>query len=124
MLSLGFYINLEYRIDRNDHTINELNKLGITLERFNAIMCAAGNIGCTMSHIKCIELAKTRNYPHVFICEDDITFTNPELLKTHVSKFEKSNIEWDVLVILFRHLNKLRISALERIIARQLLVIL
>jgi GR25 family glycosyltransferase involved in LPS biosynthesis len=99
MLTLGFYINLEYRIDRNEHTIEELNKIGVKLERFNAIMCASGNIGCTMSHIKCIELAKSRNYPHVFICEDDITFTKPKLLKDHVSKFENSNIEWDVLII-------------------------
>jgi GR25 family glycosyltransferase involved in LPS biosynthesis len=52
-----------------------------------------------MSHIKCIELAKQRNYSHVFICADDITFTNPELLKENVAKFENSNIPWDVLII-------------------------
>lgn len=99
MLSLGFYINLEYRVDRNEHVLNELKKIGVTLERFNAITCAAGNIGCSMSHIKCLELAKSRNYPQVFICEDDITFTNPDLLKENVSKFENLNTEWDVLII-------------------------
>jgi GR25 family glycosyltransferase involved in LPS biosynthesis len=99
MLSIGFYINLEYRIDRNEHVLDELKKIGVNLERFNAITCSAGNIGCSMSHIKCIELAKERNYPHVFICEDDITFTNPNLLKENVSKFENLNINWDVLII-------------------------
>jgi GR25 family glycosyltransferase involved in LPS biosynthesis len=64
--------------------------MGITGERFQAIRMDNGAIGCTMSHIKCLELAKQRNYPQVFICEDDILFTNPEILKENLAKFEQS----------------------------------
>jgi hypothetical protein len=94
------YINLENREDRLQHVKTELNKMGITGERINAIRMTDGAIGCSMSHIRCLETAKERNLPYVFICEDDIFFLNPELLRENVVKFSKNtNIHWDVLII-------------------------
>jgi GR25 family glycosyltransferase involved in LPS biosynthesis len=94
------YINLEHRKDRLTHVTKELEKIGIQGERFNAVKTKDGAIGCTMSHIKCLELAKERNYETVFICEDDITFTNPEVLLDSLQKFyENTSIQWDVLLI-------------------------
>jgi GR25 family glycosyltransferase involved in LPS biosynthesis len=94
------YINLEHRKDRLTHVTKELEKIGIQGERFNAVKTKNGAIGCTMSHIKCLELAKERNYETVFICEDDITFTNPEVLLDSLQKFyENTSIQWDVLLI-------------------------
>jgi len=94
------FINLENRTDRLEHALNEFKKLNIEAERINAIKMNNGAIGCTLSHIKCIELAKSRNYEQVFICEDDITFLNPELLKNHIELFANNDdILWDVLII-------------------------
>lgn len=94
------FINLEHRTDRLQHVTQELYKIGVDqAERFPAIRTASGNVGCTMSHIKCLEIAKQRNYPHIFICEDDITFTDPRVFLTSLQKLHESNIEWDVLVI-------------------------
>jgi GR25 family glycosyltransferase involved in LPS biosynthesis len=94
------YINLEHRKDRLEHVTKELAKLGIQGERFNAIKTTAGAIGCSMSHIKCLELAKERNYEYIFICEDDITFLNPKLLLDNLQQFyDNKDIEWDVLLI-------------------------
>lgn len=94
------FINLEHRIDRLFHVREEFNKMKwYHAERFPAIKMAAGNIGCTFSHIKCVELAKSRNWPYVFICEDDITFTNPQVLMNSIEKFANANIDWDLLVI-------------------------
>jgi hypothetical protein len=94
------YINLDYRTDRLEHVLAEFKKVGIkNAERFSAVRMKAGNVGCTLSHIKCLELAKDRNWDHVFICEDDITFTNPQVLKDSADKFMNSGISWDVLVI-------------------------
>jgi GR25 family glycosyltransferase involved in LPS biosynthesis len=74
--------------------------MGISVERVNAVKMKNGAVGCTMSHIKCIELAKQRDYEQVFICEDDITFTNCELLKKQLEKFANDeNIMWDMLII-------------------------
>jgi GR25 family glycosyltransferase involved in LPS biosynthesis len=94
------FINLENRTDRLEHALTEFDKLGIKAERVKAVKMKNGAIGCTMSHIKCIELAKSRNWDQVFICEDDITFLNPELLKRNIDLFVKNDdILWDVLII-------------------------
>jgi GR25 family glycosyltransferase involved in LPS biosynthesis len=95
------FINLESRPDRREHVERELKKMNIEAERMNAIKMTEGAIGCTLSHIRCLELAKERQYPHVFIIEDDITFLQPELLLENLKKFEE-NLElqrWDVLII-------------------------
>ena len=96
------YINLGYRTDRNAHCIAEFQKLGIpesNIERFHAIQTTTGSLGCTMSHIKCLEIAKQRGYDQVFICEDDIEFTNADLFKTQLKRLYDSKLPWDTLVI-------------------------
>jgi GR25 family glycosyltransferase involved in LPS biosynthesis len=94
------FINLEHRKDRLEHINTQFKILGISGERINAVKMKQGAIGCTLSHIKCIELAKERNWEYVFICEDDITFTNSKLLLKNLNKFWKNDdIKWDVLII-------------------------
>jgi glycosyl transferase family 25 len=100
MLSHVLYINLKSREDRNLHVLNELKQLNITNPiRIDAIKNENGAIGCSMSHIKCLEYAKSNHFPNVFICEDDITFTNPSLLLSNINQMETSNINWDVVII-------------------------
>jgi GR25 family glycosyltransferase involved in LPS biosynthesis len=100
LLKNTLFINLESRTDRLHHALSEFKKMNINAERIDAVKVYNGAVGCTMSHIKCIELAKQRGYDFVFICEDDITFTNPTLLKQQLEKFEKNeDISWDVLII-------------------------
>ena len=99
-----FYINLESRPDRKEYVLNELNKIGISdshATRFNAIKLASGNgaLGCSMSHLKCLEIAKQNNWPHVLICEDDITFLDPLLFKKQINQFLKNNKKWDVVLL-------------------------
>ena len=94
------FINLEHRTDRLEHALSEFKKMDINAERVNAIRPKSGAVGCTMSHIKCLELAKKRDYEYVFVCEDDITFTNPDLLKENMKKFvENKEIQWDMLIV-------------------------
>jgi len=94
------FINLEHRTDRLQHSKREFQKLGIRTERVNAVRTKTGAIGCTLSHIRCLEMAKKRDYEYVFICEDDICFTNPELLKSNMELFARNNtFHWDVLII-------------------------
>ena len=94
------YINLACRTDRNTHVQSELKKIGVNNpERFNAIKLEDGALGCSMSHLKCIELAKKNNYEYVFICEDDIEFLNTELFLTQLKNFLSSNIKWDVVLV-------------------------
>jgi len=100
LLKNTLVINLEHRKDRLEHVQSEFKKMGIDAERINAVKMNNGAVGCTMSHIKCLELAKQRDYEYVFICEDDITFRNPELFKRNLQKFyENDDINWDLLII-------------------------
>ena len=100
ILEYVLYINLNHRIDRNQHILLELAKLGIKKPgRFNAIKMQNGAIGCTMSHIKCLEMAKEHGWPYVMICEDDAVFSQPDILLDSARKFLESNIDWDVLLI-------------------------
>jgi hypothetical protein len=100
LLKYILYINLDERHDRLKHVQNEMDKLGVIGERVSAIKMPDGAVGCTMSHIKCLELAKSRGWPHVFICEDDILFLNPDVLKENLLKFSGNReLDWDVVII-------------------------
>jgi glycosyl transferase family 25 len=96
----AFYINLEERIDRKINVENELNKIGITASRFNAIKVKNGAIGCSMSHLKILEMALENKLEHVLIVEDDIMFLDPDLFKKQINNFfvlHKNN--WDVILL-------------------------
>lgn len=94
------YINLEKRLDRKINILTELNKIGINNPtRFNAIEMKNGAVGCSLSHIKCLEIAIKHDYEYIMICEDDISILNPELFIENSNKFLNSNISWDVVLI-------------------------
>ena len=101
LLKHTLFINLDERPDRLGHVQIELKKLGIKNEQRISGIRREGNgaLGCTLSHIQCLEKARDEDYDHVFICEDDITFTDPKTLLTSLLEFERMNLPWDVLIV-------------------------
>jgi glycosyl transferase family 25 len=95
----AFYINLENRPDRKEHVEKQLKNIGISATRFNAVKLTNGAVGCSMSHLKCLEIARQNNWDHVMIVEDDILFLNPNLFKNQLNKFLKNHKNFDVLLI-------------------------
>jgi len=95
----AFYINLLSRPDRKQHVEEQLQIIGLKAERFNAIKLPNGAIGCSMSHLKCLETAKENNWRHVLIVEDDIKFLDPNLFKTQMNTFLTKHNDWDVVII-------------------------
>jgi GR25 family glycosyltransferase involved in LPS biosynthesis len=95
----AFYINLESRPDRKSHVEEQLKSIGINATRFNAIKLPNGAIGCSVSHLKCLEIAKRNNYDHILIVEDDIKFLNPSLFVDQLNKFLNSHKTWDVVLV-------------------------
>jgi hypothetical protein len=94
------YINLSFREDRKEHMETQFKHIGcLEYERFNAVHLENGAVGCSMSHLKCIEMAKKNKWDHVWICEDDTEFLSPEVLKTQVTLFLEKQKEWDVLLL-------------------------
>jgi hypothetical protein len=102
----ALYINLDTRADRRAHVEAQLASLkdhglsNLAAERFNAIKHATnGAIGCSMSHLRCILLAKERGWDHVLVCEDDVLFTNVPLFLKQLSAFMATVPKWDVLLL-------------------------
>lgn len=98
-LNNNLVINLKHRIDRWKHTLIEFEKLGLIANRFDAIKNQDGRIGCTMSHIKCLEYAIENDLDYILISEDDITFLNPVLLENSLKNFIENVNDWDVLLL-------------------------
>ena len=94
-----FYINLDERTDRLEHVRQELANMGIVAHRIRAIKTQNGALGCALSHMRCLEEAIACNTPCVFICEDDITFTDPPLLRQNLAAFLGQGLAWDVIII-------------------------
>jgi glycosyl transferase family 25 len=92
----AYFINLDSRPDRKQHVEGQMSLLGIRAERFKAIKLKNGAIGCSMSHIKLLEMAKANNWPHILIVEDDILFTKPSLFIEQLNQFLSGHKDFDV----------------------------
>ena len=94
------YINLAERKDRKLHIEKEIEKLnGIykTKERIDAVKHKVGAKGCALSHIKALNLAKTKGWKNVLIVEDDLTFY--EASAPLIIAYVTSSYQFDVLLI-------------------------
>jgi len=95
-----FYINLSKRYDRRVEIETELNKMGLKYERFNAISRTEGFIGCSLSHLEVLKLAKKRGYKNVLILEDDFTFlVSKEELNRRLNLFFNMVPDYDVFML-------------------------
>ena len=95
----AFYINLDSRPDRKQYMVDHLKIVGIHAERFKAVKLTNGALGCSMSHLKLLELAKKNNWDSILIMEDDIKFLNPIIFMQQLNRFLNVHKEFDVLLI-------------------------
>lgn len=99
MLDNVYYINLDSRTDRKVAVEKELDCLGWKYTRFSAIKNKNGRIGCSMSHLRLIQMAKEKDLPYIVIVEDDIHFTKPEWFNEKLGEFLKRYTDYDVLLL-------------------------
>ena len=98
-----YYINLNKRPDRREHIEKQLENTNLEYERFEAIEHQLGSIGCTMSHIEVLKLAKKNHFKNVLILEDDFTFKiDPSYLEEQVSQIGD---DYDVLLLAYNLIN-------------------
>jgi glycosyl transferase family 25 len=100
-----FYINLDEREDRKQEIETELTNYNLieNAERIKAVYTPGqGILGCTMSHLNALKLAKERNYINVLILEDDFEFTiTKEELENQLTTLFEQGPEFDVCMISF-----------------------
>jgi len=105
----AIYINLDSRTDRRmifETQMEELHSRDPSdysfypVARFSAIYHEHGAIGCSMSHLECLRIAKKNGWDHVLIFEDDAHFIHPEVLVHQVDSFlSRFRDEWDVILL-------------------------
>lgn len=99
MLENVYYINLLERKDRKDLVENELNELGWKYLRFNAIKTKNGRVGCSLSHLKLIQIAKEKNLDYIVIVEDDIQFMRKSWFNEKITNIINSEFNFDVFLL-------------------------
>lgn len=112
-----FCINLKRRFDRLIEAMAEFDKLGIQPELIEAVdgqqlnmhnvqimqsidgtLVSPGDIGCTLSHLKVMRLAKERKLPNYLIFEDDCEFA-PNFKERFVTEIKHLPANWDMLYL-------------------------
>ena len=105
------YINLESRPDRKEHVEKQLSTIGLQkIQRFNAVRMTNGALGCSLSHLKCLQIAKANNWDHVLICEDDIQFLDPPLFIKQLNGFLENMESWDVVLLAGNNMRPYKIA--------------
>lgn len=104
LLKNTLFINLEHREDRKFNVVAQLRSVGcLSPERFPAVQTKEGAVGCSLSHIKCLELAKARGWEYVCIIEDDFKCVNPMRFRQSLADFQEHStndgLQWDVLLL-------------------------
>ena len=97
-----FYINLDKRTDRREEIENEFfEKEWTNYERYPGTETPGfGILGCTLSHLNVLKLAKERSYKNVLIMEDDFMFlVSKEEVEENLSKLFESEIPFDVCML-------------------------
>jgi len=101
------YINLDHRTDRRSEIEGELAKMGLSGERFPAILAEPGYIGCLRSHLAVLELAKQSGWTNVLLLEDDFQFiVDRPTLEQELTHFFNLEIPYDILMFGYNILEK------------------
>jgi GR25 family glycosyltransferase involved in LPS biosynthesis len=96
----GFYINLDHRTDRREHIETQFADISgkIQLMRFPAMPHTFGAVGCSHSHIACLQIAQQCDWDYAMILEDDFELFGSasdflQVIEEHIKK------DWDVLLL-------------------------
>lgn len=91
-----YVINLKKRPERLENMVKELNYMGFNFNIFEGIDMNS-HVGCAMSHLEIIKIAKEKNLDKVIVFEDDIFFM--PYAKSLISDLDKEleNIDYSVL---------------------------
>ena len=92
------YINLDRDKERRKLMEKEMERIGIPAQRFKAIQNKNGWAGSTLSHRRCVEIAKEKGWKNVLIFEDDIFFIKDKM-QTYKELRKALKKECDILYL-------------------------
>ena len=103
-LDAVLYINLSHRQDRNNHIIQELERLNVHPSQIYKIEgefdIFNGHRGCAKSHIKALSFALEKGFKKFLILEDDATFVcKGDFIDSMLDEFFALFHGWDVFLL-------------------------
>lgn len=114
-----FCINLARRPDRRAQAEAEFAKYGIPVEFVEGIdgldlplqnmiskdglKVSRGDLGCTLSHLKIVRMAKQQNLKNYFVFEDDVEFA-PDINNLFDTYFAQVPVNYDLLYLGGNHM--------------------
>jgi glycosyl transferase family 25 len=113
-----FYINLKKRTDRKEKLTTQLNEYGLSAERFEAIETPGfGILGCCLSHLMVLQIARDRKYKRVLILEDDFRFlVSPKVFHKKIRDlFLTTYADFDVCMLSYNMIESEEIVGLNLI---------
>jgi hypothetical protein len=99
-----FVINLDIREDRLRGFLEETDRIGLSnVERFSAIYKPKTPcLGCTLSHLEVIKIAKERSYKNIIVFEDDFQFlVSSETFYKNLEELFCLNIDFKVVMLAY-----------------------
>lgn len=97
-----YWINLDHRTDRRDQFLGEMKKLDFPSDRIIRVSGIyekfRGHLGCSKSHILCLESFLKSSYKNCLIFEDDFEFVvSPEDIEKGFRQL--STVQYDVCML-------------------------
>lgn len=101
---LGYYINLDTRLDRKEHIVTNIIErypLFKNVQRMNAMYHRNGALGCSLSHQYALKkFIYEPNEDFLMIIEDDLVILNESNFLSFCNDFEfiRTSDKWDIIV--------------------------
>lgn len=117
-----YVINLPERVDRRREMEKEIKSIGLNFNSekvkiFPAIkpteklaFPSIGVLGCYLSHLEIIKIAKTDKLSHILVMEDDLAISSRFCSVQTQLLDELSQVNWDLLFLGYLAYNKLKLS--------------
>lgn len=103
-----YYINLDYRTDRRLQFEDWIEESKFPLEKVTRVSAVhvpgRGHLGCTLSHIKTLELFLQSNHKVCLILEDDYIPINIKTFWENFNKLEDYHIDFDLIMCAYNNL--------------------
>ena len=95
------YINLDHRTDRLEQVTAELAPYfpPEKVTRFSAIQLDRGALGCTLSHIAVLELAKAKGWKNVLVLEDDAMWKAEQFEEAYATLDRLASNPYDAIML-------------------------
>jgi len=103
-----YYINLEFRTDRNKEFLECMNDLEVPPEKIKRVPAIYepnnGALGCTKSHILALETFIASGKEVCIVFEDDFMYKNKNTFNSDISKIFATGLDFDIVQLSYNHL--------------------